>query len=83
MAGTSNPSPWTSTPLTSEQTGTPTWQTPLDPLVASAQQCWARSPRGEMDDGVPVREMATGEIDGGTWWFKLKTPGFSNQASGV
>jgi len=22
--------------------------------------------RGEMDDGVPVRETATGEIDGGT-----------------
>ena len=22
--------------------------------------------RGEMDDGVPVHEMATGEIDGGT-----------------
>ena len=28
--------------------------------------------REEMDDGVPVREMPTGEIDGGTWWLKLK-----------
>ena len=30
--------------------------------------------RGEMDDGLPVREMPTGEIDGGTWWLKLKKP---------
>src|SRR5258706_1526704 len=30
--------------------------------------------RGEMDDGLPVREMPTGEIDGGTWWLKLKRP---------
>ena len=28
--------------------------------------------RGEMGDGLPVREMETGEIDGGTWWLKLK-----------
>ena len=39
--------------------------------------------RGEMDDGVPVREMVTGEIDGGTWWLKLKIPDFSNHASDV
>jgi len=25
-------------------------------------------------DGLPVREMPTGGIDGGTWWLKLKKP---------
>jgi len=29
------------------------------------------------------REMATGEIDGGTWWLRLKIPDFSNHASDV
>jgi len=36
-----------------------------------------------MDEGVPVREMAMGEIDGGSWWLKLKIQDFSNHASGA